>query len=78
MTTPRLTLFRRMMLWMLAGAAAPKQTTFCYCPHCRNELCANGDLLSDTDLVRFRCSRCGHESGWDFDAPVPLLLEGRR
>ena len=25
-------------------------------------------------LIHYRCS-CGHLSRWDFDAPVPILLE---
>jgi hypothetical protein len=55
----------------------PAQRTFVYCPKCQNELAANGTLIEDADLVRYCCSRCRHHSGWDFDAPAPLLREGR-
>ena len=52
-----------------------KQTTFVYCPKCNNELVKNGDLIKDTDFVYYKCSKCGHESKWDFDTPCPILLE---
>lgn len=53
-----------------------KQKTFVYCPKCNNELVRNGNLIKDTDFVYYRCSKCGHESKWDFDAPCPILVEG--
>ena len=52
-----------------------KQTTFCFCPNCRNELCGTGSFVSDIDgLVTYKCTGCGKESKWNFDAPVPVLL----
>lgn len=54
----------------------PKQRTFVYCPKCNTELCSTGELLGDTDLVRYRCIVCGHRSGWNFDMPAPVLIEG--
>jgi endonuclease YncB( thermonuclease family) len=42
------------------------------------ELCNSKSWFSDSDLVRYRCIQCGHESGWLFDAPAPILVEGRR
>ena len=59
----------------------PKQTTFCYCS-CGNELCSSGSFVSDTydergrNDVHYRCSQCGREHHFDFDAPVPLRREG--
>lgn len=53
-----------------------KQRTHVYCPKCRNELIANGNLIKDTDFVYYKCSKCGHESKWDFDTPCPILIEG--
>ena len=52
-----------------------KQRTHAYCPKCNNELVENGNLIKDTDFVYYKCSKCGHESKWDFDAPCPILLE---
>lgn len=52
-----------------------KQTTFAWCPHCRFELCAGGECVSDNDSgVLFKCNGCGHRSLWWFDDPVPFLL----
>ena len=28
-----------------------------------------------TTFVYYKCSKCGHESKWDFDTPCPILLE---
>jgi transcription elongation factor Elf1 len=54
----------------------PIQRTFCYCPNCDHEMI--GDKLSfveDTDLVRFKCSKCGNKSEWNFDiTPVALVV----
>ena len=53
----------------------PKQYTFCYCVVCKNELCSTESFVSDTEVVRFKCSRCGSISDWDFDvAPFPILI----
>lgn len=53
-----------------------QQRTHVYCPKCNNELVKNGNLIRDTDFVYFKCSKCGHESKWDFDAPCPILING--
>jgi len=53
-----------------------KQTTFVYCPECRNELIKNGNLIKDTEFVYFKCSKCGHKSEWDFNTPCPILMKG--
>lgn len=52
-----------------------QQKTYVYCPKCRNELVANGYLIKDTDFVYYKCSKCGYESKWDFDAPCPILIK---
>ena len=51
-----------------------KQTTFCYCPNCSNELISSGSFISDEDIVTFICVKCCVTSEWDFDAPAPILL----
>lgn len=53
----------------------PKQYTFVYCPKCNNELVSNGRFIEDNDgIVKYRCSRCGNVSFWDFaHFPVPYL-----
>lgn len=48
------------------------QTTFCWCD-CGNELCSTS-FVSDTDIVLYKCTRCGKESRWLFDAPCPIKL----
>ena len=53
----------------------PKQTTFVFCPTCRLEQIAHDCFVEDTDLVRYRCVRCGTATEWLFDAPVPLLIK---
>lgn len=55
-----------------------KQYTFVYCQNCHLELCAGGDLIEDTDLVRYKCARCGTRSAWYLDAPVPIFIENDR
>ena len=50
------------------------QTCFCYCD-CGNELISSNSLIKDTDFVYFKCSKCGHESKWDFDTPCPILIK---
>ena len=53
-----------------------QQNTYVYCPKCNNELVKNGNLIKDTDFVYYKCSKCGHESKWYFDAPCPILVKG--
>lgn len=55
-----------------------RQRTFVYCPNCGLELCNTDSFVSDTDLVRYRCTGCGHKSAWLFDAPAPLLIHDDR
>jgi hypothetical protein len=54
------------------------QKTYCFCPGCGLELCRSDSWFSDTDLVRYKCIQCGAHSGWLFDVPVPILVEGKR
>lgn len=49
--------------------------TACYCPLCNNELIGSGSFVSDFRLVTYKCVECEIVSNWDFDAPVPLLIE---
>lgn len=55
-----------------------KQSTFIWCD-CGNELCSTESFdeyenLSDSDLVHYKCSKCGEKSEWDFEAPVPIRI----
>lgn len=52
----------------------PKQTTFCYCTNCNNELISSNSFISDEELVTYVCSKCETETKWLFDAPAPILL----
>lgn len=53
-----------------------KQTCFCYCPECRNELISGNSFVSDEEYVTYKCSECGYISCWSFDiAPVPIFLQ---
>lgn len=54
----------------------PRSTTQAFCPRCGNELVSCPlTTCADTDLVRYICGRCQTASAWDFDAPVPLLID---
>lgn len=55
-----------------------KQNTYCYCPVCHQDLVGTNSFVKDIDNVYYRCSRCGCQSVWDFDSPVPLLLKHQR
>lgn len=52
-----------------------KQYTFIYCPKCRNEMIKNGQFIEDSGgIVKYRCSKCGLVTFWDFgNFPVPML-----
>ncbi len=54
-----------------------KQTTFCYCPNCKNELISSDSFVSDEEFVTYKCVKCGAISEWDFDVFVPFLLNYR-
>lgn len=62
--------------WMEKIFKKRKQTTYCYCPDCQNELIsqANSCIEDDGKVVTYRCG-CGFTSRWLFDAPVPVLLK---
>jgi len=54
------------------------QTVFCYCPKCGLELCNSASWYAEvSQLQRFACIKCGHRSGWMFDVPSPILIEGK-
>lgn len=57
-----------------------RQTTYCYCPICDNELVGSDSFVHDKpDDVRYVCSNCGCESSWNFDiAPAPILMKAQR
>lgn len=52
-----------------------KRHTFVYCPKCHNEIVKNGRFIEDNDgIVKYRCSKCGNISFFDFaNFPVPML-----
>lgn len=56
------------------------QKNFCWCD-CGNELCSSQSYLgNDVPLMsaliweRFKCSKCGKVSDWDFNMPVPIKI----
>ena len=52
-----------------------EHTTSCFCKKCRNELTTSNSFISDDgDIVTYRCSGCGAESKFSFNAPVPILM----
>lgn len=50
------------------------QHTFCYCPYCRNELVGTNSYINSNNFVYFKCSICGGYSKWQYDFPVPFLI----
>lgn len=67
-------MLKLLKLWhSIIGRKIYKQTTFCWC-ECGNELCSSDSLVKDTDFVYYKCSNCGIESKWNFDAPCPIKL----
>ena len=47
----------------------------CFCPKCKDPLNDQAEC-TDTDLVRYKCTKCGHKSTWSFDiAPDPICLD---
>jgi len=57
-----------------------KQSCFCYCLECNNELCGTNSFVSDFNgIVTYECSKCEVVSQFDFNvAPVPILIEKER
>lgn len=51
------------------------RSSFIYCPKCDADLIENNSFIKDTDYVYYKCTNCGTESIWDFDAPCPILLD---
>jgi hypothetical protein len=53
-----------------------KQTTFCYCKNCGNELCADPETkcYDAGDEVHYICGKCNWQIDFLFDAPVPIFL----
>ncbi len=47
---------------------------FHYWCDCGNELCSTDSLVKDEAYVEYKCSKCGKESKWDFDTPVPIEI----
>lgn len=52
------------------------QRTFVWCS-CGNELCSSESLVSDTWEygVHYKCSSCGENQWYNFDAPVPYRIK---
>jgi len=57
-----------------------KQSCFCYCSNCNNELCGTNSFMYDVNgIVTYKCSECDDVSQFDFSiAPVPILIERER
>ena len=67
-------------LWMFIDYTTipkSKQTTFVHCPRCRFEMVNSNSFkgYDDNGLVFYECEKCGRESYWNFDLPVPVLLK---
>lgn len=48
------------------------QKTWCFCPICKQDLCSTDSFVSDTghgdkNRVKYKCTRCGARSVWNFD-----------
>lgn len=66
----------RSMLGALLVDPGPRGCS-AFCPGCGEDLTKICLDCSDTDLVRYECP-CGTKSTWDFDHPVPILVEPKR
>lgn len=51
-----------------------EQITFCYCPICKNELTSSNSFIKEDIYVYYKCSKCKKETKWDFDVPVPIII----
>lgn len=52
------------------------QTRFCPCPKCRFELVYGGIYCGSPEgFERYRCPQCEHQSEWDFESIIPLVVE---
>jgi transposase-like protein len=49
----------------------------CYCPNCEHEILRDklSKIYEGGTFTNIICSKCGAQSKWDLDAPVPLFLE---
>ena len=57
------------------GYKEPRQTTFCWCDKCDNELISSESYVEDDgELSIFICKECGSKSEWLFSAPAPILI----
>ena len=55
-----------------------RQTTWCWCPGCKADLCSqDGAIVDDScgpeDLVWYKCTKCGQHSVWNFNHLVPFI-----
>lgn len=48
----------------------------CYCPTCKNEILNDklSQIYEGGTFTNIICSRCGTQSRWDLDCPVPLFI----
>lgn len=54
----------------------PRQTTWVYCPGCKVDLVNNHNReVVDGDVVKYFCFACNTVSRWNFDFPVPILID---
>lgn len=53
-----------------------KQTTFCWCKNCQNELCSDPQTKAYDagSEVHYVCGKCGWQNDFMFDAPVPIFM----
>lgn len=54
-----------------------KQDDRCKCPYCNEQMSATPKNLKSVDqgIYEYTCDNCNKTSKWNFDAPLPELLE---
>lgn len=63
--------------WLTRRLARRRQTTWVYCPWCRNDLvsCSRSKWVESHNFLQYFCGKCGSPSTWDFDTfPVPIHI----
>ena len=74
---PRASRWLRFKRWL---GVEPEQSPCVWCPRCGNELVSDPRTKSNMrnngrGLLDYQCGECGTWSAWDFEPPVPLLVQ---
>ena len=60
------------------------QHNWSFCSICHQDLCSTDSFVSDKghgdkNVVKYKCSRCGCKSEWNYDiAPCPILIKEQK